>query len=481
MKVSKQPFIEHYHDLNGIKFVDNWQMGIHTLPFSSNISTSVYDKQSSLQSTVGQFVRQLLADGSQPIVNFEQSVLKAVENYLRIKHNMPDEQINQFLQIVKDVFDVNGNLNIADTSFYKYVPIIPDDSQFSDKDKRKYIDGLKKIADYLVSMFKEDIINLNEKDSNNLFLEIVSKAISSKVFESNNSQVAKKIYTIPQYIKDTFTNDLKWLLMQNEQIKIQYMHLLLHFYACYSVTQTLFLLSSNKVKQEDLSHPEPLYFILTTEIASQNHDAIKYGWPKKIQEPKILEKLYGKMQALDIINTVLGKNIGFYPDVINTLSETPIEDNKEILEEILKQYIIEKTALLNERKNEKERQINDFDTSFSSYEEFLNKLEKYCIELQSKDYKRFKKKITDIMHIHFLSSRRGNDVLVLDHEMLSFLIILTTKGRKVKLEDMYKNFNTYGIYFNRGTRFAIEEYLLKMNLLDRKSDSGEVQYVRTIL
>ena len=85
------------------------------------------------------------------------------------------------------------------------------------------------------------------------------------------------------------------------------------------------------------------------------------------------------------------------------------------------------------------------------------------------------------MNVRFLQSRKGNHVLVLDNEMLTFLIALVTKGQKVKLEEMYQRFNDYGIYFNRETRSAIEEFLLKMNLLDRKSDSGEVQYVRAVL
>lgn len=72
-------------------------------------------------------------------------------------------------------------------------------------------------------------------------------------------------------------------------------------------------------------------------------------------------------------------------------------------------------------------------------------------------------------------------MLVLDNEMLVFLIALITKGKRTKLEDMYKGFGNYGIVFNRGTKLVIENYLLKLNLLDRKSDSGEAQYVKVIL
>ena len=92
-----------------------------------------------------------------------------------------------------------------------------------------------------------------------------------------------------------------------------------------------------------------------------------------------------------------------------------------------------------------------------------------------------RKKIVDLLSMRFLQLRRGNYVLTLDNEMLVFLVAMITKGQRVKLEEMYKGFNRYGIFFNRGTRLAIESYLLKLNLLDRKSDSGEAQYVKVIL
>lgn len=480
MKVSKQPYVENYHDASGEKFVDNWQRCLRTLPFSSNVSTSVYDKRSSLQSTVGQFVRLLLADGTQPLVNFEKSVLNPVRDYL-VQRRMDNRQIEDFLKVVKDVFDVDGNLNIADVSFFKYLPVNPDDTVTSEKDRKKYADGLRKIADYLVSMFNDGKLELNVTTTNNLFLKIVSDALASTVFEDEGAEVAEKSYTIPQYIRDSFTEDVKWLLTQNEQTKVKYFHLLLHFYACYAVTQTLFLLSAEKTSEIDLKEPEKLYFILASEKASLNHEAVLFGWPKKIQERKILEKLFGKMQALDIANSILGRKVGYYPQVFKVLSETPFEENSAVLTDILASYEIEKMTLLHERATERDRRMVNFSPDITSYEEFLRKLERCCVELQSTDYRRIKRKVVDLMRMRFLSTRRGNDVLVIDNEMLSFLIALMTKGRKVKLEDMYRAFNRYGMFFNRTTRAAIENYLLKMNLLDRKSDSGEVQYVRAVL
>ena len=127
--------------------------------------------------------------------------------------------------------------------------------------------------------------------------------------------------------------------------------------------------------------------------------------------------------------------------------------------------------------------VGEIEINIHSYNDVLNIMEMLCVGLQSPSYiSRMRKKVIDLLSVRFLQNRkRSGHVLALDNEMLIFLIALLTKSKKTKLEDMYKRFNSYGIYFNRGTRLAIEEYLLKLNLLDRKSDSGEAQYVTVIL
>jgi len=80
-----------------------------------------------------------------------------------------------------------------------------------------------------------------------------------------------------------------------------------------------------------------------------------------------------------------------------------------------------------------------------------------------------------------LSTRRGREILNLDDEMLFFLMAMISKGTRMKLEDLYEGFGKYGVAFDYDTKAAIENYLLKLNLLERKSDSGEAQYVKIVL
>ena len=55
------------------------------------------------------------------------------------------------------------------------------------------------------------------------------------------------------------------------------------------------------------------------------------------------------------------------------------------------------------------------------------------------------------------------------------------KDDTIRMKDLYKRFRDYGIEFSFQKKNAISDYLLKLNLLERKSDSGEAQYVRVVL
>lgn len=475
MKVDIEAYISHYHQ-NG-KFIDNWQEGIKLLPFNSNPASAV-DKGCGLQGTTGEFFRIWTNDGTKAIEDFEKSAIAPISRYLSDDKKMQNDQVSEFSRMLKDIMFVNGNLNITDSSFLKYLPLVPNDEKMSDKDKKKYNDGQRKLANYLYSMLPEGMEITASKDVQNLFTKILQEALSPFAKKENIEKA--KDYMILPFIKESFKDDLCWLLEQEEAVKVKYLPLFLHFYACYAVTQAIVNISPRKSKYYDISKPAPFYFLLNSEKASVNHDAVVRGWSYQIPKAS-LDKLFGKSQTLDILNSILGGQVGFYPDIYQKLHETPFEENKEACEELLRLYQKEKREVFSNRTSE-DGSIDEIEISVNDYQSFVETLEQLCTGLQSPSYvSRMRKKVIDLLSVRFLQSRRGHFVLVLDNEMLTFLIALFTKGKKVKLDDMYKRFNGYGIHLNRYSRLAIEDYLLKLNLLDRKSDSGEAQYVRVVL
>ena len=479
MKINIEAYNEHYHQ--GSKFIDRFQEGIKLIPFDSR-NASIYDKNSSLLGTTGEMFRLWINDGTKAIEDFEESAVKPIREYLINSKQMPLTQANEFIRMMKDIMFLNGNLNITDSSFLKYLPLVPNDERITNNDKtrNKYKDGQKKLSNYLYSMLPSNTDHSLLTGSKDLFSRILKEALTP--VGSFPEMKKEKEYYILRQIRDSFKTDFEWMMKQEEPVKIKYMHLFLYFYACYSVTQAI--VNINAKSDYNSSYPKPFYFILSNEKASVNHDAVLRGWTHNIPT-KSLDRLYGKSQAIDIANCVLGKNVGFYSDIINKLEETPFEENKELCIELLRLYQAEKRNALSNRPSEKHvlESFGEIEIDIHSYEDFFITLEKLCVGLQSPSYtSRMRKKVLDLLSVRFLQNRkRSGYVLTLDNEMLTFLVALFTKSKKTKLEDMYKRFNSYGIHFNRGSRIAIEEYLLKLNILDRKSDSGEAQYVTVIL
>lgn len=473
MNIDLGKYTIHYHDAKG-KFKDNWQEGIKLLPFTSN-PTSAVDKGAGLSGATGAFFRLLEKDEVHAIEKFGITESK-VRTYLVEKRKMKELQADEFICMLRDIMQINGSLNVTDTAFLKFIPLVPDDDMISDKNKSKYKSGQIKLGNFLASLVDESYVVPNY-ESKNLFSKLLNDALTNNVSGLGEKKKQEEVYYILPCIRKSFNNDFKWMMEELDTTAIvRYIHLLLHFYVCYTLLQTLPKLS---YKQKNTANQTPYYFILKSERASITHDAV-LGWNKTLPK-SFLDKIYGRSQALDILNCVLGGDIGFYPEVLSRISQTPFEENKADCEELLRLYQKEKRDVFSKRSSES-GSIDEIDITVDSYEEFFEKLEYLCLGLQSPSYvSRMRKKVIDLLSMRFLQIRRGNYVLVLDNEILVFLIAMITKGKRVKLEDMYKGFNSYGIFFNRGTRLAIESYLLKLNLLDRKSDSGEAQYVKVIL
>ena len=154
MKIDLEAYNEHYHQ--GGKFIDNWQEGIKLLPFNSN-PASAYDKKCGLHGTTGEFFRLWDNDGTKPIEDFEKSAVEPVKEYLVNQKQMPTTQVPEFVRMMRDIMFVNGNLNITDSAFIKYLPLVPNDERISIKDRKKYNDGQRKLANYLYSMLSDEM------------------------------------------------------------------------------------------------------------------------------------------------------------------------------------------------------------------------------------------------------------------------------------------------------------------------------------
>ena len=58
---------------------------------------------------------------------------------------------------------------------------------------------------------------------------------------------------------------------------------------------------------------------------------------------------------------------------------------------------------------------------------------------------------------------------------------LCVKEDRIKLNDLFKEYERRGLFFDRYSKEEIINLLNTWNLIDKKSDSGDAQYVKSIL
>ena len=296
MRINIKAFWEHYYDKKKQQLIDNWQEGIRILPFSSN-PTSAVDRGAGIEGPTGLFFRIMGNETVKPIEDSHKTE-EAVEQFLSTKGGMSAQQVKDFLDIMRDVLFINGTLNITDTSFIKYLSIVPNDESLSEKTRKKYKSGQTKLANLLCSLC-EDGIDLSWQDNKNLFTKILKEALSnSNSGFGEGVKPSEHYYTLP-FIRNSFNADLKWLLSSESSVIVRNIHLLLHFYVCYELLQSLVKLN---LKKRNTDTPELFYFILNSERVSVSHEGVR-DWKEKMPKT-LLDKVFGYSQALDILNSV---------------------------------------------------------------------------------------------------------------------------------------------------------------------------------
>lgn len=465
------------------KLVDHFQTRkVKLLPFTLNpLSGNLYDNTCGLLGVASEFYRLYTKSAVKPIDSIDDTIA-VLRAELKGQCKMADDDIDRFVEVFKDILFENNKLNVIDPEFFAFAPMSFFDKQSKGiKRYNKYRAGQSKIANYYLSMtdLEENVFGNAPRD---LFSQTIINCLKKE--EGFSSSTADESYFILPFVKASFAKDLKWLVRQNSPTVVKYLPLFLHFYACYSLIQTLVFMNKNNWNTS-ISEPRPIYYMLTTEKVTASADGVRKGWSaSNLLADTFLDKMSSYAQALDILNLLFEDNEGLmtYQEIKERFAAMEWDEEAKVFcESILYEYQSRKRTLLKDRGTETNALPAEIDINVNSYDDFMDILLELCIKLQSKDYPRMKHAMYSMADIRLLMRRREHKVLAFDEELLLFLIAMVTKGERIRLEELYKRLATYGILFSFQTKNAISEYLLNLNLLERKSDSGDAQYVRIVL
>lgn len=377
-----------------------------------------------------------------PSVNIEEGC----EDYLKV--------------LIKEYIIGNDeNLNIIHPHLFLYLP----------QTEGKQEVGEYKLAKFLNDVFFKDIPDFNEffnnKESNHLIIQLILNNLPDLNFKKEKPTYIPKL----DYILTVFKEDMMFLLEGKEDFLIKSIDNILAYYYFYYITQLSLKLSK---KESCMDENEKLYYLLDSESANKNRKSTKQGYSiVKIKNRNLLSKI----NTVEHINTLLGTH-GLIFSELNDYVKQLTENDREDFIKILGMWI-------NEYRNLRDQTPLDLGKNFPTlYKQLFDSIndEEKGVGIETKS--RYALYLEEIGKKYFLKSRgKYGNMLNINQETLLNITALCIKDEKILLKQLFKEYERRGLYFDNYSKEEIIKFFNKLNLIDKKSDSGDAQYVKRIL
>ncbi|MDU7252613.1 MAG: DNA phosphorothioation-dependent restriction protein DptG [Clostridium sp.] len=426
------------------------------LPYAANEKTLV----SNFSGVVGAFSRSIC-----------DKELKSEFNFTEFIENVADEigefegetSKTVFKDVIKTMFIDKENLVDFDIKTINYITSTNADD---------------KIAKFMHSIFFDDdlkalVENHYDRDVENILYKLVLNALpelKSKEFKTDKY----KCY-LP-FVKELFIKDFKFLI-ENEELYKNSLKRFLEYYYMFYVSQLAIKLSN--FEKADLTKPEVIYYTLSWESTSKNRTAYRFGWELLKNN---VNSLFSHAITLEFLNHHgLDEQLG-YVELFNLFNSMDGNEVSDQIESIYNEYI--------SRINDKD--WNDFkEKDRDSGNKAFNKIYKLfqAIEYQfnkssrSRANEAYRNWYIKFVHENFAKKRGalGYNLNLTEEEIILMTKICINDNNKLKLSVLFDEFEERGIFFDRDSKIKIVQLYEKLNLLEKKSDSGDAQYVRSVL
>lgn len=368
-----------------------------------------------------------------------------------------DDDKEHLSKIIKDyLINENNELNILHPHLFLYLPL---------SDNKQKV-GEKRIAEFINNIFFIDVETkdiFDNKKSNQVMVKFILDNISELPEKHRN---AKYISVLP-FVCDVFKED--WLFARkHENFLINNLEYILAYYYFYYCSQFAVKLQQ-KYDIANLNEPTEIYYLLDSERASKNRKSLDKGY-KLIK--KATEDLLVRINVIEHLNTLAGTH-GLFPFQIYKLLENDLDHNKD-------EYLKTLNEWINFYNDNKQLEATKPEINFKSLEKTLfNSLNQ---GIQQAPKSRYAKNLEEVAKKYFAKGRGPHGLMLnLNKDLLYILTALCVKEDKIKLNDLFKEFECRGIFFDRYSREEVVTILNNWNLIDKKSDSGDAQYVKSIL
>lgn len=454
-----------------VKLQHNTGKSVMVLPFTTNFRKKKSNKDyiQNFNVVIGELSRMLS----------NKKISKGLDRDILIKELTEKVQFERvedksvFVDILNNVFfDNKGELQIFHPLVFNYI--------FTEKN---YVH--KKIAQFLFSILcDEETMELIQVRYNtkpkNVFYKLLLDVMPDTNEGTSKIEKEKYIAYLP-IITKLFNHDLKIMLSETKFFVENFEKLIKYYYFFY-VSQLAIKL--NKMFDADLQNTEEVFFSLESEAISRSRTSFNKGW--EIVKSN-LKTLFSHVNCLEMLNH---RNIECdgpytYIDIKNKIEELNSVETEQLfldLDEIVQLYkvCIGDIEWGNMGKIEEKYTSKVLNKVYELFRvinyQFLNSQR---IDMQKGYYDWFE----EFAKVNFLKTRgQLGYTLNLTEEYLIFITRLCIpRGEKMRLNLLFKEYERRGLYFDKDSKCKITEIFEKLNILEKKSDSGDAQYVKSIL
>ncbi|MEJ8553009.1 DNA phosphorothioation-dependent restriction protein DptG [Tepidibacter sp. Z1-5] len=451
---------------NSVKHSTGKNIGI--LPYTTKYENKHKEFIQGFKVCIGEFCRRIY----QKKIKNDDININDVDNIIKDVDVEPEDKI-ALKSIIKELFfDEKGNI-------YTFHPLL-----------LNYIDIKKGDYNKSLANFLYDVL-LNDKDN-----DVVDKIVECFKYrpenvmellllenlpelQENKSKSKQKYKNCVYNVSSIFKEDLSFML-DNPEFFIKDFEKLLKYYYFFYVSQLSLKLSKffdyNPYEQEEL------YFNLDWETASKSRTSYLKGW--KMLE-STLRPLFSHANTLEILNSnEQDISYDYYDikEIISSYDEDKKYEVKSNISQIVFLYKENITDVVWDEFNVDRKYDDDIQNTiyelFKTIDHQFNKSSS-----RKKPYESYKKWFEEFCKINFLR-RRGSlgYTLNITQEYLLFITKVSIKDKeRIKLKDLFEEYKKRGLYLDRDSQSKIVELFEKLNLIEKKSDSGDAQYVRSIL
>ena len=366
--------------------------------------------------------------------------------------------------IIRTMFIDNGNLVDFDINTINYIQSTNDDI---------------KIAKFLFAILFDEKLNKSiqhcyNKEASNILYELVLKSLP----ELKNKKHKKEEYTcyLP-FIKKLFLKDFEFII-SNEELYKNSLKRLLEYYYMFYVSQLIIKL--NKFDKADIDKADKVYYTLDWESTSKNRTAYKFGWDLL---KKNVECVYSHAIALELLNHhSLGKQLT-YKELYELFDE--YTDKITLQTELLSLIDVYTEGIKDVKWDEFKDVIRENEDEVFKYVYKLFDIVEYQFKnsTRGRAYEAYRNWFIKFVYTNF-SKRRGQlgyNLNLTEDDIILMTKICINNNERIKLKILFEEFELRGLFFDRDSKTKIIQLYEKLNLLEKKSDSGDAQYVRTVL